>query len=89
MDRIDGIRAFVAVVDAGSFTRAGERLGISNKLVSKYVAALEGQQGVTLLNRTTRALSLRRGRSATSRTTPFSTSTWWSSSQRLARTSST
>lgn len=58
MDRIDGIRAFVAVVDAGSFTRAGERLGISNKLVSKYVAALEGQQGVTLLNRTTRALSL-------------------------------
>ncbi len=58
MDRIDGIRAFVAVVDAGSFTRAGTRLGISNKLVSKYVAALEGRQGVTLLNRTTRALSL-------------------------------
>ncbi|CAM3075509.1 DNA-binding transcriptional regulator, LysR family [Paracoccus aminovorans] len=58
MDRIDGIRAFVAVVDAGSFTRAGDRLRISNKLVSKYVAALEGQQGVTLLNRTTRALSL-------------------------------
>ncbi len=58
MDRIDGLRAFVAVVDAGSFTRAGERLGISNKLVSKYVAALEGQQGITLLNRTTRALSL-------------------------------
>jgi DNA-binding transcriptional LysR family regulator len=58
MDRIDGIRAFVAVVDAGSFTRAGERLGISNKLVSKYVAALEGHQGVTLLNRTTRSLSL-------------------------------
>ncbi|GLK64027.1 LysR family transcriptional regulator [Paracoccus kondratievae] len=58
MDKIDGIRAFVAVVDAGSFTRAGTRLGISNKLVSKYVAALEGQQGVTLLNRTTRSLSL-------------------------------
>ncbi len=58
MDRIDGLRAFVAVVDAGSFTRAGARLGISNKLVSKYVAALEGQQGITLLNRTTRALSL-------------------------------
>lgn len=58
MDRIDGLRAFVAVVDAGSFTRAGQRLGISNKLVSKYVAALEGQQGITLLNRTTRALSL-------------------------------
>ena len=48
MDRIDGLRAFVSVVDAGSFTRAGQRLGISNKLVSKYVAALESQQGVTL-----------------------------------------
>ncbi|MDT1061833.1 LysR substrate-binding domain-containing protein [Paracoccus sp. CPCC 101403] len=58
MDRLDGIRAFVAVVDAASFTRAGNRLGISNKLVSKYVAALEAQQGITLLNRTTRALSL-------------------------------
>lgn len=58
MDRIDGLRAFVAVVDAGSFTRAGLRLGISNKLVSKYVAALEAQQGITLLNRTTRSLSV-------------------------------
>lgn len=58
MDRFEGIRAFVAVVDAGSFTAAGERLGISNKLVSKYVAALENLQGVTLLNRTTRSLSL-------------------------------
>lgn len=58
MDRLDGIRAFVAVVDSGSFTRAGKRLGISNKLVSKYVAALESLQGVTLLNRTTRSLSL-------------------------------
>lgn len=58
MDRIDGLRALVAVVDAGSFTRAGQRLGISNKLVSKYVAALERQHAVTLLNRTTRALSL-------------------------------
>ncbi|MDS9467631.1 LysR family transcriptional regulator [Paracoccus sp. MBLB3053] len=58
MDRLDGIRAFVAVVDAGSFTRAGKRLGISNKLVSKYVAALESHQGITLLNRTTRSLSL-------------------------------
>ena len=58
MDRFEGIRAFVAVVDAGSFTAAGQRLGISIKLVSKYVAALEQLQGVTLLNRTTRSLSL-------------------------------
>lgn len=58
MDRIDMLRAFVAVVDAGSFTAAGERLRMSNKLVSKYVAALEQRIGTTLLHRTTRALSL-------------------------------
>lgn len=58
MDRIDMLRAFVAVVDAGSFTAAGERLRMSNKLVSKYVAALEDRIGTTLLHRTTRALSL-------------------------------
>ncbi|WP_041527123.1 LysR family transcriptional regulator [Paracoccus aminophilus] len=58
MDRIDRIRAFVTVVDAGSFTAAADRLRISNKLVSKYVAALEADLGVTLLHRTTRALSL-------------------------------
>lgn len=58
MDRIDRIRAFVTVVDAGSFTAAADRLRLSNKLVSKYVAALESNLGVTLLHRTTRALSL-------------------------------
>lgn len=58
MDRIDGLRAFVAVAGAGSFTGAASQLRISNKLVSKYVAALESRIGATLLHRTTRALSL-------------------------------
>ncbi len=58
MDKLDRIRAFVTVVDAGSFTGAADRLRISNKLVSKYVAALESEIGTTLLHRTTRALSL-------------------------------
>ncbi|WP_312528079.1 LysR family transcriptional regulator [Paracoccus sp. (in: a-proteobacteria)] len=58
MDKIERIRAFVTVVDAGSFTAAADRLRISNKLVSKYVASLESDLGVTLLHRTTRALSL-------------------------------
>ena len=35
MDRIDRIRAFVTVVDAGSFTAAADRLRLSNKLVRK------------------------------------------------------
>ncbi|WP_336096709.1 LysR family transcriptional regulator [Roseovarius sp. CH_XMU1461] len=58
MDRIDGMQSFVAVVESGSFAAAGQRLGISNKLVSKRVAQLETQLGMTLLHRTTRSMSL-------------------------------
>ena len=58
VDTIDGMRTFVAVVETGSFTAAGRRLGLSNKLVSKYVAALETRAGAKLLHRTTRSLSL-------------------------------
>ncbi|MDO5704195.1 MAG: LysR family transcriptional regulator [Paracoccus sp. (in: a-proteobacteria)] len=58
MDFIDGVRSFVAVADAGSFTAAAQRLGISNKLAGKHVAALESRLGQVLFYRTTRALSL-------------------------------
>lgn len=58
MDRIDGMKSFVAVVESGSFAAAGQRLGISNKLVSKRVAQLEKQLGMSLLHRTTRSMSL-------------------------------
>lgn len=58
MDLTDGIRCFVAVVETGSFTAAGQRLGLSNKLVGKYVAGLEARLGRPLLYRTTRAVSL-------------------------------
>ena len=47
----------MAVLEAGSFTAAADRLGISKKLVSKYVAQLEAHLHVRLLNRTTRTLS--------------------------------
>ena len=45
---------FVAVVEAGSFTRAAERLGITKTVVSQQVARLEEQLQTTLLMRTTR-----------------------------------
>ena len=45
---------FAAVVDAGSFTGAAERLGITKAVVSQQVARLEQDLGVTLLIRTTR-----------------------------------
>ncbi|PWJ20541.1 LysR family transcriptional regulator [Jannaschia seohaensis] len=60
MDRIEGLRTFVAAVEAGSFTAAADRLGISKKLVSKYVGQLETVLGTRLLSRTTRSLGLTR-----------------------------
>ncbi|WP_111493702.1 LysR family transcriptional regulator [Marinobacter bohaiensis] len=58
MDRIDTMRAFVHVVQEGSFTRAAERLDTSPQLVSKYVSHLEQRLGARLLNRTTRRIHL-------------------------------
>ncbi len=58
MDTLDGMKTFVAAVEAGSFTEAADRLSISKKLVSKYVGQLEEQLEVRLMHRTTRRLSL-------------------------------
>lgn len=58
MDLVDGLAAFVATVQTGSFTGAAERLGVSNRLTSKYVAELEARLGVRLLQRTTRRIGL-------------------------------
>lgn len=58
MDRIEAMRAFVTVVNEGSFTRAADRLAMSPQLVSKYVSQLEQHLSVRLLNRTTRKIHL-------------------------------
>lgn len=52
------METFAAVVEAGSFTRASEQLGISKSFVSKQVSQLERSLGVRLLHRSTRTLSL-------------------------------
>ena len=52
------MRVFTAVVDAGSFARAAEKLELSRGMTSRYVAQVEAHLGVRLLNRTTRRLSL-------------------------------
>jgi len=49
---------FARVADTGSFTRAGERLGLPKSTVSRRLAALESQLGERLLQRTTRKLTL-------------------------------
>ena len=58
MDRIDLMRAYVAVAETGSFTGAAQRLGMAPQLVSKYVRALEDHLGVQLFNRSTRSVRL-------------------------------
>lgn len=58
MDSLTDIAVFVHVVDAGSFTAAADKLGLSKSVVSKYITRLEDRLGARLLNRTTRKLSL-------------------------------
>lgn len=54
MDRLDGLRSFIKVVEFGSFSEAGRALRLSRSAVSKHVGDLEDDLGVQLLNRTTR-----------------------------------
>jgi DNA-binding transcriptional LysR family regulator len=58
MDKFEDLQAFVAVVDAGSFTAAAERLNLAKSAVSRRISALEERLGVQLLRRTTRVLNL-------------------------------
>lgn len=48
------VRAFVAVHEGGSFSVAGERLGVPRSTVSRSIAALEERLGLRLFHRTTR-----------------------------------
>jgi DNA-binding transcriptional LysR family regulator len=52
------VQTFVAVVEHHSFARAASALGITPSSVSRFIKTLEQALGTTLLNRTTRAMSL-------------------------------
>nr|WP_199067078.1 LysR family transcriptional regulator [Chromobacterium sp. ASV5] len=58
MDRLLSMELFVAVVEQGSFTAAAEAFGLSQPMVGKHIAALEGRLGGKLLARTTRRQQL-------------------------------
>lgn len=58
MDRLTQMQAYISVATEGSFTAAAQALDLSPQLVSKYVAALEAQLGLRLLNRTTRKVHM-------------------------------
>lgn len=58
MMKLDGVAAFVAVAEAGSISEAARRLGLAKSVVSERVAELERLLGASLMQRTTRKLTL-------------------------------
>ena len=58
MDRFDDLEVFNAVVEAGSFTAAAERLEMAKPAVSRRVSRLEARLGAQLIQRTTRRLNI-------------------------------
>ena len=58
MDRLEEMRTFVGVVEAGSITGAAERLGIAKSAVSRRLADLEERLSIQLFRRTTRRMNL-------------------------------
>lgn len=57
MDRFVAMLSFRRVVEARSFAAAARQLGVSAAAVTKHVAWLERELGVTLLHRTTRRVT--------------------------------
>jgi DNA-binding transcriptional LysR family regulator len=58
MDYLTSLKVFRAVVEAKSFTRAADILGVSPPVVSRAIATLEQRLGNRLFHRTTRHISL-------------------------------
>lgn len=57
---LNHVATWVRVVDCGSFTAAAKALGLPKSSVSRAIARLEEELGLTLLQRTTRKLTLTR-----------------------------
>lgn len=58
MDRLQGLRAFVAVAEHGGFAAAARALDLSPPSITRLVAELEAELGVRLFHRTTRRVAL-------------------------------
>ena len=64
MDRFNLMHVFVRIAETGSISAVARELGSTQPTISKQLAALEVRLGVTLLQRTTRRLSLTEAGSA-------------------------
>jgi DNA-binding transcriptional LysR family regulator len=58
MNQLLAMRAFLRVVETGTFGHAADQLGVPRSTVSKLIADLEAHLGVQLMHRTTRRLSV-------------------------------
>jgi len=58
MDKLSAMKAFVRVVEAGTFTKAADTLGVPKTQVTRLVQLLEAELKTLLLNRTTRRVSV-------------------------------
>lgn len=58
MDLLKAMRAFVGVIDGGSFAAASRALDLAPAIVTRLVAQLEQHVGARLIHRTTRRLAL-------------------------------
>lgn len=58
MDRLEAMSTLVAVIDAGSLSAAGRRMGVPLPTVSRRISELEARLGARLLLRSTRRLAL-------------------------------
>lgn len=58
VDYFTAVKAFIQVVEAGSFVKAAQTMNFPRNTVTKHIQSLESHLRVKLLNRTTRRISL-------------------------------
>lgn len=56
MDHVDALRLLVRLSERGSFSAAARALGVKQPTASKWIAELEAEVGVALVERTTRSV---------------------------------
>ncbi|MGJ4887761.1 LysR family transcriptional regulator [Bradyrhizobium sp. HKCCYLRH3099] len=58
LDRLTGLEVMSRIASTGSLSAAARALGMSQTMVTKHLAALEGRLGTKLFHRTTRRLTI-------------------------------
>ncbi|MGH8804761.1 MAG: LysR family transcriptional regulator, partial [Polaromonas sp.] len=58
MDKFSAMQAFVRVVEAGTFTKAADSMGMPKPTVTRLIQTLEKTLDTKLLNRTTRKVTV-------------------------------